>query len=346
MKKPNVLIIEDDLEMLDILTYQIEKIGCVVSSAIDGAAGLNLVEQNKPDLILLDTMLPGMNGIEVCIQLRRRYSPTELPIIILSALGEDPSERVLGLQAGANDYLGKPHHPSELQLKIKTMLKIRQETAQKESLLLRYVQPVLRQPGNIDPETPQQGMGVVLMADLRGFTALTTQVETMQVMQLLDEYFTAMVQIVNDHGGVVLDIVGDALLAVYNLPNPLPVPCQLSLQTALEMQKTFQLLQQQWRKFGMEVGMGIGIYAGEVILGNIGTEGLMRYTVVGTAVNLASRLVKLAADGEVVVSAQIYEHTQIPPELPVKTLPEMQLKGARETQTLYQIQAVENRIME
>jgi class 3 adenylate cyclase len=307
--KPLILIVEDNLDIQVILQVQLNRQGYNTLVKSDGEQTLLWLQDNKPDLVLLDLMLPGMDGLEICRRIRHQYAANIVPIIILSSLGADVNERVRGLEAGANDFMGKPYHIAELAARIKLAITVKTETEHAENLLSRYVSQVLRKQAELDPEMLHRRdyrHGVILFADLRGFTRLSANTHAADVLSLLDDFFDAMMQIIDDHGGVVFDIIGDELLAAFNVPHEVPIATYLSVQAALEMQRTFRLLQNQWAKSGLNVGLGIGIDQGEVVIGNIGAKSLFRYTVMGNVVNMASRLLAFAKDGEVVISANVH----------------------------------------
>jgi len=146
---------------------------------------------------------------------------------------------------------------------------------------------------------------VVLFADLRGFTRLTVEHEPDAVITLLNDHFTAMMEIVDRHEGLVFDITGDELLVAFNVPYDQDRINQRALLTAIDMQKRFAEMRDVWMARGMEVGLGIGINRGPVVLGHIGGSARVTYTMVGLTVNIGHRLVELAEDSQILVSPEM-----------------------------------------
>jgi class 3 adenylate cyclase len=147
--------------------------------------------------------------------------------------------------------------------------------------------------------------GVVLFADLRGFTRLTSQHEPDRVMELLNHVFAALISIINEHEGLVFDIIGDELMIAFNVPYDQDNMREKAFKTALVMVSDFVGLQEFWANQGMKVGLGIGITSGSVVLGHIGGASQVSYTMVGETINLAHRLVEMAEDKEIVVTREM-----------------------------------------
>ena len=122
MKKPKIVAIEDEVDILEVINYNLSKEGFDVCSALDGEEGLALIKKEVPDLVLLDLMLPGLDGIEICRKLKTDYSTRSIPIIMVTAKGEE-SDIVLGLGMGADDYMVKPFRPRELMARIRSVLR-------------------------------------------------------------------------------------------------------------------------------------------------------------------------------------------------------------------------------
>jgi len=145
-----------------------------------------------------------------------------------------------------------------------------------------------------------------------------------------------MMQVIDEHNGVVLDIVGDEIMAVFNIPQQVSDPAFWAVQAALEMQHIFRRLQVAWAKNSLKVGMGIGINQGPMMVGNIGGGGVERYTVMGSVVNLASRLVELAEDGDVVISSEVLNELHLPNEIRAIAV-QAQIKGIDTPQAIFKL---------
>ena len=122
MKKQKIIVVEDEPDLVDVVTYNLKREGYLVLAAQRGDEGINLIRSERPDLVLLDLMLPGMDGLSICRQMKSDESLKEIPIIIASAKGEE-SDVVIGLEMGADDYLAKPFSPRELLARIKAVLR-------------------------------------------------------------------------------------------------------------------------------------------------------------------------------------------------------------------------------
>lgn len=340
-----ILCVDGDLDMQQQLANYVSAPGFVIVFQNDGEHALDWLTTHHADLVLLEAQLGETDGFEVCRRLRKRQTTSELPIIFLSASGTAPEMRVRGFEAGANDFIAKPFYPPELIARIRVALQMGAVAASAENLLSRYVTRALRKQAALDPtllERHEQGHAVVMFADLRGFTRLTANAQTAHVIKMLDEYYEAMMQVVEEHGGIVFDVVGDELMAVFNMPFPLPMSSYLAVQAAIEMQRMFQHLQRAWLKTGLAIGLAIGIHQGDVMIGNLGAGSLQRYTVIGNVVNLASRYVGLAKDGEIIISPEVYDEAQIPDDVPVTVLPDVNIKGISGAQHVYRLQAAIN----
>lgn len=338
---PIILVIEDDPDIAYVLKAQLEFYHFVPVWVTDGLAGLKWLAQHKADLIILDVMMPGWDGMRVCKHIRRKYSASELPILMLSALGSSTDNRVRGLAVGANDFLAKPYDLSELIARIRNLLIVKDERVRAEAVLSRYLAHAVRTQARSNPNvltSRQVRHAVVVFADLRGFTHLSTQTDLFNLTDMLDQFFGGAMSIVNQHNGLVLDLAGDELLTVFNISGDLSDDIWAAVSAAVEMQTFFWDLQSKWAEVGFEVGLGIGIHRGEVMMGNLGGEELMRYTATGNVVNVAHRLVELAQPGEIIVSAGIYHLVQARLEdIRVSGLPAVTLKGIDEPQPIYKL---------
>jgi DNA-binding response OmpR family regulator len=336
-----ILVIEDEPSLRNLLDRQLTFQHFNPICVSDGKAALEWLERQHADLVILDMMLPIMDGLEVCKRIRQRFSAKKLPILMLSAMGDDAAYRVRGFEAGANDFLAKPYVIDELVGRIKALLNVKAEAEANEDFLARYTPRAAYQQSEPDTKLSEQryrGNATIMFADLRGFTSLSAHAEVTDVLQLLQDFYEAMMTVVENHGGVVIDIKGDELLAIFNLPYPVPLPSYLAVEAGCEMQRQFRVMQRRWQSQGLNVGLGIGIHQGDSLLGSIGGKRLMRYTVIGSAVNIAHRLMTLAFDGEVIISRVVYDESTKgkAPRDDVQPF-EAVLKGIEQLQTVYRI---------
>ncbi len=337
---PTILVIEDNRDLQALLKTQLTNFGVNPVGKYTVRSGLEWLRENKADLVILDWMLPDGDGLDVIKSIRKTHSPSALPIVVLSALGHYADRRVIGLEAGANDFMAKPYEVEELMARIDGQLKVKADATRKERLFSGYMTRALRERLDSDPEVISRRelqQGVIMFADLRGFTALAAHHQLDSTMLVLDEFYNSMMQVVDTHGGCVLDIVGDEMLVSFGLDGSLPDPASRALQAALAMQEKFAFLKFRWSKANLVIGLGIGIAQGEVLLGNVGGANLKRYTVIGNTVNFAHRLVEIADDGEIMISSDLYG--EIRPHLKglhVEAIP-AKLKGLENIKRIYRI---------
>jgi len=436
LEQSRIYIVDDDesnREVLEGYLYFADLTN--IAMAENGVKALELVEQQLPDLILLDINMPEMDGFEVVQHIRETYPDHFIPIVILSALSQ-PEDRIRGIEVGANDFLNKPYDGEELIARVRSLLAHKQavdalnaEQARTSALLNQISNPVIvtNAEGSITQINPavqehlglgedvlNQGLGeifglaledlllraqerqgavsgiftprlddseqrttfnvsvspisevghilfwqditalqegaqvrlnqahaetkhvldtfshymsptlvervlddptitarrerrdaVVLFADLRGFTLLSTQHSPYNVMALLNDIFTDLIDVVNNHEGLVFDIIGDELMVAFNVPYDQDSPLERALETAIEMHRTFYSGRAEREQRNMQVGMGIGVNYGPAVLGHIGSQSHMSYTMVGGTVNVAHRMVEVAEDRQIVLPTNL-----------------------------------------
>jgi class 3 adenylate cyclase len=343
-----VLVVDDDPDM-------------AAETVHNGDAAIVYVMSTPPDLILLDVMMPGSDGFEICERLKAETATAMIPIVLVTAL-EDQQSRVRGIKAGADDFITKPVHREELIARVKTLKRLHATRREMESRRLaaevqrkdalrrtfsRYLSPRIadRIISDMDDEgTPfrrgaQRVSVVALFADLRGFTRLTESTRVDEVVGLLNEHFSVITDAAYRHDGTIFSMAGDSLLVGFNVPFPQPDAAARAWHTAQDMLRSFAPVHARWTKSGgAPTGLGIGIAAGESILGNIGSPHYMSYTIIGDAVNTASRLVQAAKPGEVLVSGSVYEtiRTMIPAGS-AKSQGEVALRGKSGTTPVWSI---------
>jgi len=325
-----VLVVDDDADMVSFLAHLLHSEGMVVETAADGASALSLVSATPPDLVLLDVMMPGASGFDVCRQLKGDEATALIPIVLVTSL-EDSESRVQGIEAGADDFLSKPVKREELIARVKTLRRLHDTRKELESRRLaaevqrkeairkafsRYISPRLAdriadaagERGDPFQGRAQRTNLVALFADLRGFTRLTEKNEVGEVVGMLNEYFGILTNAAYQHDGTIFNMAGDSLLVGFNVPFPQPDAAERAWHTALEMVGRFAPVAAAWHsRLGLELGVGVGICAGEAIIGNVGSEHYASYTIIGNPVNTAARLMQMAAAGEVLICGPVFE---------------------------------------
>jgi class 3 adenylate cyclase len=225
------------------------------------------------------------------------------------------------------------------------------EEAQREhlkSMFKRYVSPklvdeILNHPSKAEfALVDQQNRldAVILFADLRGFTAMSELLQPLDVVKLLNEFFTMLTEVGYRYDGTIFNMSGDCLLIGFGVPFHQADAPQRALHAAIEMQSEFIKLEALWQTiYNIDVGLGIGINKGELIVGNVGSPNFMSYTVIGDTVNVASRLVSMAKDGEVILSKTLLSAlTDLPIINQIETLPPVSLKGKSQLQQVFKLE--------
>jgi class 3 adenylate cyclase/CheY-like chemotaxis protein len=330
MNEPaRILVVDDTPSNVKLLRDVLQARGYAVLTATNGAEALACTEREAPDLVLLDVMMPGMSGYEVCRKIRENPATAMLPVVMVTAL--DPAqERVKGIEAGADDFLTKPIHQPEILARVRSLLRIKalhdqltdlnrtlearvgDQVAQLERLsrLKRFFSPALAEAivsgGADDPLKSHRREIVVVFLDLRGFTAFAETAEPEEVMTVLREYHAAMGEAILKHEGTLERFTGDGMMIFFNDPVAVDNPQERAVRMALAMRATVDGLTTRWRKLGFELDFGIGIAQGYATIGAIGFEGRWDYGAIGTVTNLAARLCGEARPGQILVSRRLY----------------------------------------
>jgi class 3 adenylate cyclase len=314
---PRVLVVDDEPLNTRLMRLTLRTEGYQVLTAASGPEALQLIAAGAMDLVVLDVMMPGMSGYDVCRTLRADPGATYLPIILVTAL-KDVEDRVRGLEAGADDFISKPFDEVELKARVRSLLRIKglhDQLAQRSNLLLdalqRAVSPGVAEQILADPDRYLHPGGVrravtILFGDVRGYTSLAEELPPHEAMAILNTYLAHIIDVVYRHGGTVNQLLGDGVMSLFGAPiEHDDDPCR-AVSAALEMQQTVGSLQLESHP-QIRLRMGIGINSGDVVVGHIGSELRMDYTAVGDAVNLAARFEQNAGPGQILVTQATYE---------------------------------------
>jgi len=332
---PRILVVDDNEANLDIAKMRLQSQGYEVVTAVDGKAALESVRANNPDLLLLDIMMPKLDGIEVTRQLKRDPALPFIPIILVTAKA-DAKDVVAGLDAGGDDYLIKPFDHAALVARVRSMLRIKAlhdtveaQRAELKALNAGLKEHVAAQISEIErisrlrrflaPQLVEMIISsgdeaifeshrreiVVLFCDMRGFTAFSETAEPEEVMAVLRAYHAALGPLIHRHEGTLMRFAGDGLMVFFNDPIPCGDPAARAVRLAVEMREAVTALAVEWHRRGHQIGFGVGIAQGYATLGQIGFEGHIDYTAIGTVTNLAARLCDAARDGQVLISQRV-----------------------------------------
>ena len=329
----NILVVDDTPDNLRLLSAILTEQGYKVRKALNGQTALSTVQASSPDLILLDINMPGMNGYEVCEQLKAGERTCEIPIIFISAL-DDVLDKVKAFSVGGVDYITKPfqgeevlvrvanqlticHQKQQLQtqnLRLQQEIKVRQEAEvalriaqQKSEDLLLNILPEsiaeqLKEDQQVTPELYNEA--TFLFADIVGFTSTVSETSPEEVVHLLNKVFSAFDQLAEGHGLEKIRTIGDAYFAAGGLPLVRSDHAEAVAAMALEMQQAISHC--QWNN-GSPLNLRIGINTGgPVVAAVIGLKKFV-YDVWGDAVNIASRMESQGEAGRIQVTTSTYE---------------------------------------
>jgi adenylate cyclase len=352
---PRILIVDDNETNRDILRTRLHAHGYELLEAADGEETLAMARRELPDLILLDVMMPKVDGIEVC---RRLKADADLPFIaiILVTAKADTKDIVAGLEAGADEYLTKPVDQAALVARVKSMLRMKDLTDQvraqaadlagwnrtleervaqqlaqiaRMDRLKRFLPPQVAEliltSGDDRVLDSHRREVTVVFCDLRGFTAFAETSEPEEVMGILRDYHAAVGGIIHKFQGTIEHFAGDGVMVMLNDPLPCPEPCVAAVRMAAEMRAVVGGMTATWRKHGFDLGFGIGIAHGYATLGRIGFEDRLEYAAIGAVPNLASRLCDEAKDGQILIDGKVHAAVETIAEL--EPLEALTLKG-------------------
>ena len=352
---PRILIADDNEDNRDILATQLATQGYELLQAADGEEAVAVARSQLPDLILLDIMMPKLDGLEVCRRLKGDASLPFIPIILVT-VKSDTKDVIVGLEAGAVEYLTQPIDQMAVVARVNSVLRIKKlhdqvvaQAAELASWSRTLEQRVAQQLSKIERISrlkqflPPQVAELIISSgddrllnshraaitavscDLRGFTAFAELAEPEELMILLREYHTTLGAVIHQFEGTVERFAGDGLLVLFNDPLPCPNPSVRAVQMAVRMRDEIAELDAKWRKHGHELGFGIGIAHGYATLGCIGFEGRFQYSATGTVANLACRLCDAARNGQILVDAKV--HTAVETLAEDEPAGELVLKG-------------------
>ncbi len=369
-RPPRILVVDDVPENVRLLEAVLAPRGYEVISAGDGIAALELVAERQPDLILLDVMMPGLDGYGVCAHLRENDDTAVLPVIMVtSSIGQ---EKTRAIEAGADDFIPKPFNHDELLTRVRSLLRIKRyhDTIKAQAAELAELNRTLEERVGAQVEelerlrrlrrflSPQLADAVVtsgdetilashrrqlamLFADLRGWTSFVDAVEPEELMRVLGEFHGAIGRLVKRFDATVGFLEGDGVQLFFNDPIEIPDAPLRAVRLGCALREEMAELLPTWRKRGYELDFGVGIALGYATCGEVGFEGRSDYAAIGSVTNLASRLADEATGGQILVAQRLY--AEIEADVEVVPAGEFTLKGFARPVAAFDVVALASR---
>jgi adenylate cyclase len=363
-----VLVIDDQSQNIRLLDAVLSPRGYRVVSASSGTEALELLAQTHPDLVLLDIVMPGMDGYAVCRRIREDPATAFLPVVMITASGDQ--ERLQALEAGADDFVSKPFNQSELLARVASLARVKRyhdtirrqadeleawtkeleqrvsdgvEELERIGRLRRFLSPQL---ADLVVSSGDEGFLashrreiVVVFCDLRNFTPFAESSEPEEVMAVLNEYHHALGDLIFRFEGTLERFTGDGLMVFFNDPVPCDDPALRSVRMAVAMRDRVRELAERWGRRGHELGLGIGIAQGYATLGRIGFEGRFDYAAIGSVTNMAARLCAEAKPWQILVTQRVHSETG---DIAIGELVgELQLRGFSKPVRAYDIRGLD-----
>ncbi len=343
-----ILVVDDEVKNVKLLEALLLPRGYVLVKAYNGEEALRQVQQEQPDLILLDVMMPILDGFEVCKRLKGNDETRLIPVVIMTALGQ-VEDRIKGIEAGADDFLTKPFNRDELLARIRTSLRLKRTIERKVSLLqgvqehlAKFVPQTVKriiEENPVAPELEKREQDVsILFADISGYTRLSEALPQEQVSFIIERYFSSFLDCVHANEGDLSETAGDGLMAIFPDTDPTS-HARNAVKTALEILRRTTTLNEQLRGAFESIAVHAGINSGLALVGPTKLEGATStrwtYTASGPVTNVAARIAGLGAGGMVLASAETAQ--RVVGLFSVKEIGKRQLKNVREEVMIYQI---------
>jgi adenylate cyclase len=368
-----ILVVDDIPENVRLLEAVLVPRGYEVVTARDGLEALDLVESEKPDLILLDVMMPGLDGYGVCTNLRANDDTAVLPVIMVtSSIGQ---EKTKAIEAGADDFIPKPFNHDELLTRVRSLLRIKRyhdtikaqaaeladlnrtlearvqtQVGELERLrrLRRFLSPQLADAiaGSGDETIMRSHRRQVAMffADLRGWSSFVDTVEPEELMRVLGEFHEVIGRLVKRFEATVGFLEGDGVQLFFNDPIEIPDAPLRAVRLGCALRDEMAELTPQWSMRGHDLDFGAGIALGYATCGEVGFEGRSDYAAIGAVTNLASRLADEAAGGQILIAQRLY--AEVEKDVDVEPVGEFTLKGFQRPVAAFNVLAVRGDLAE
>ena len=362
-----ILAVDDQPQNLRLLNAVLSPHGYRVITATSGEEAVESLGQTVPDLVLLDIVMPGIDGYEVCRRIRSNPATEFLPVIMITASGDQ--EKISAIQAGADDFVSKPFNQGELLARVASLARVKRyhdtinsqaaelrqwnaelelrvaaqvEALERVNRLRRFLSPQLV---DLVMDSGDEGfLGshrreiVVVFCDLRGFTPFAETSEPEEVMGVLREYHEALGTLIFAYGGTLERFTGDGLMVFFNDPLPIDDAPERAIRMSVAMRDRVRDIAMGWQRRGHDLALGIGIAQGFATLGRIGFEGRFDYAAIGSVTNLAARLCDIARPWQVLASQRVFHAAE--PVAAGQQIDELQLKGLSRPVRVFDINEV------
>lgn len=334
-----LLVIDDNKVMRLLLARGLEQQGHQVVMVESGKRGLELLQAEHFDMVLLDIEMPEMNGYQVLEAIANSRGLREIPVIMISSLDEiDGVARCV--EMGAEDYLFKPLNPVLLRARINASLEKKRLRDQQKELIRRFAasevaDDLLAKGFSLGGQMIQ---ATVMFCDIRSFTTITESQPPSDTIELLNNYYSLMFEAIKGQGGVVNQIVGDGIMALFGAPTPIEEPASAAVIAAMEMIDMIELFgAEQTARGRIPIKIGVGIATGQVIAGYTGTMERATYTCVGDTVNLAARLEAYTKTAGKPILIDEATRQALDADFPVEEVGAVELKGKNQAVNVFSV---------
>jgi len=329
-----ILVVDDLPQNVKLMDAVLTPRGFTVHTAASGEEALEWLSTQVPDLVLLDILMPGIDGYETCRQIRANEATSFLPVVMVTASGQE--QKLRAIEAGADDFVTKPFEQAELLARVRSLVRVKRyhDTVERQAAELadwnreleaKVAAQVteLERVGRLRRFLSPQVAGLVVESgddaflqshrseitavycDLRGFTSFAETAEPEEVISVLREYHEALGDLVFRFEGTLEHFAGDGLLVFFNDPIPCPDAPERAVRMAVAMRGRVAELAEGWRKHGHDLGFGVGIAQGYATLGRVGFEGRYDYAAIGTVTNVSARLSDTARAGQILATQRV-----------------------------------------
>ncbi len=304
-----ILLVDDEPINIELLEDLLIPQKYIVEGALNGEEALAKIQKETPDLILLDVMMPGMNGFQVCSEIRKNSSLPYIPIIFITAYQIDQTDIIHGLDMGGDDYIRKPFDSSELFSRIRACLRVKKlydDLARTKIELSRYVSlatvDMLEKKASKELSlTERSAVVTVLFSDIRGFTNFAENMDPAKIFKMLNFNLSKQIKVIEMYNGIIDKLNGDEIMAIFEGPDM----ASNALKCARGIVKAFSA--PIIRDVFDRGGVGIGINTGQIFLGSLGSETFKDYTIIGNTVNIAARLCGLASKYQILFTEATFK---------------------------------------